>query len=140
MKGLFFCKVAGYRLHLKKTKLHHRSSIRDFAEFYSTLNKLIHGNWSVPKNSCSKNWHNSNERLLRTFLKKLPASQYARQPWKKIHESYMHGSFIRHSLPCIYVITAWMLVAVLNISVTITELNLYVYKTILNLLTIYRAD
>ena len=35
---------------------------------------------------------------------------------KKIHESYMHDSFFRRSLSCIYVITAGTLVTVLNIS------------------------
>ena len=44
---------------------------------------------------------------------------------KKVHKSYMHGSFLYCFFLCIYVITAWILVTVLNISVKKTEWNLY---------------
>ena len=33
---------------------------------------------------------------------------HARQTQKKFHKSYMHGSFFRRSLPCIYVIATYI--------------------------------
>ena len=64
---------------------------------------------------------------------------------KKIHESYMHGSFCV-TFCCAFAITAsWMLVTVLNIPVKKTELNLCIFDFLrplnhLNILIIQRAD
>ena len=64
----------------------------------------------------------------------------------KTHKSYIHHSFWRPSLSCIYVTTTWMLVTALNISIKklIIMRSMYLglslkYKTILNLLTTEKA-
>ena len=60
---------------------------------------------------------------------------HAQQPYKKIHESYIHSSFFRSSMLYIYVITAWTLLTALNVLIkkTIVMKSVYIFEFIWNI-------
>ena len=83
--------------------------------------------WSIYECNYPLSIYNQNELLLIKVSPYVPAVQKKKN--KKKNESYKDGSFFRRSLSCIYVITAWMLITILNISAKKTEWNLYVPLT-----------